>query len=182
MADHGINVSRADTAVATPNAATCGIPFVIGTAPLSKATGTAATAGTPVLCTSYTEAEEQLGYDNDWAKFTVCEVMYYHFKLCACQPVIFLPLAENAEAAAVAAAAEQVEACLTMFGIVPDLIMAPGFSKEATVAAALAAKAGSINGYVLWQGSGGYFRKDLYCRSAGQERWHLRPEVHSVLA
>ena len=110
MADHGINVSRADTAVATPNAATCGIPFVIGTAPLSKATGTAATAGTPVLCTSYTEAEEQLGYDNDWAKFTVCEVMYYHFKLCACQPVIFLPLAENAEAAAVAAAVEQVEA------------------------------------------------------------------------
>lgn len=146
MADHGINVSRADAAVATPNAATCGIPFVIGTAPLSKATGTAATAGTPVLCTSYTEAEEQLGYDNDWAKFTVCEVMYYHFKLCACQPVIFLPLAENAEAEAVAAAVEQVEACLTMFGIVPDLIMAPGFSKEATVAAALAAKAGSING------------------------------------
>ena len=31
MADHGINVSRADTAVATPNTATCGIPFVIGT-------------------------------------------------------------------------------------------------------------------------------------------------------
>ena len=30
MADHGINVSRADTAVATPNVATCGIPFVIG--------------------------------------------------------------------------------------------------------------------------------------------------------
>lgn len=117
MADHGINVSRADTAVATPNAATCGIPFVIGTAPLSKATGTAATAGTPVLCTGYTEAEEQLGYDDDWAKYTVCEVMHYHFKLCACQPVIFLPLAENAEAAAVAAAVEQVEACLTMFGM-----------------------------------------------------------------
>lgn len=47
MADHGINVSRADTAVATPNAATCGIPFVIGTAPLSKATGTAATRWHP---------------------------------------------------------------------------------------------------------------------------------------
>ena len=82
MADHGINVSRADTAVATPNTATCGIPFVIGTAPLSKATGTAATAGLPVLCTSYDEAKEQLGYDDDWAKYTVCEVMYYHFKLC----------------------------------------------------------------------------------------------------
>lgn len=97
MADHGINVSRADTAVATPNTATCGIPFVIGTAPLSKATGTAATSGLPVLCTSYDEAKEQLGYDDDWAKYTVCEVMYYHFKLCACQPVIFLPVGETAE-------------------------------------------------------------------------------------
>lgn len=28
MADHGINVSRADTAVATPNTATCGMPLV----------------------------------------------------------------------------------------------------------------------------------------------------------
>jgi hypothetical protein len=74
MADHGINVSRADTAVATPNTATCGIPFVIGTAPLSKATGTPATAGLPVLCTSYDEAKEQLGYDDDWAKYTVCAI------------------------------------------------------------------------------------------------------------
>lgn len=146
MADHGINVSRADTAVATPNTATCGIPFVIGTAPLSKATGTPATAGLPVLCTSYDEAKEQLGYDDDWAKYTVCEVMHYHFKLCACQPVIFLPVGETAEAADVAAAVEQIELCLTMFGIVPDLIMAPGFSQDATVAAVMDAKAGSING------------------------------------
>ena len=109
MADHGINVSRADTAVATPNTATCGIPFVIGTAPLSKATGTPATAGLPVLCTSYDEAKEQLGYDDDWAKYTVCEVMHYHFKLCACQPVIFLPVGETAEAADVAAAVEQID-------------------------------------------------------------------------
>ena len=122
MADHGINVSRADTAVATPNTATCGIPFVIGTAPLSKATGTAATSGLPVLCTSYDEAKEQLGYDDDWAKYTVCEVMYYHFKLCACQPVIFLPVGETAEASDVSAAVEQIELCLTMFGMAALLL------------------------------------------------------------
>ena len=44
------------------------------------------------------------------------------------------------------AAVEQIELCLTMFGIVPDLIMAPGFSQDATVAAVMDAKAGSING------------------------------------
>lgn len=182
MADHGINVSRADTAVATPNTATCGIPFVIGTAPLSKATGTAATSGLPVLCTSYDEAKEQLGYDDDWAKYTVCEVMYYHFKLCACQPVIFLPVGETAEASDVSAAVEQIELCLTMFGIVPDLIMAPGFSQDATVAAVMDAKAGSINGMFTGKASGGHFRKDLYRCGSGEKQRHLYRKDHPVLA
>ena len=72
--------------------------------------------------------------------------MYYHFKLCACQPVIFLPVGETVRGSDVSAAVEQIELCLTMFGIVPDLIMAPGFSQDATVAAVMDAKAGSING------------------------------------
>ena len=49
-------------------------------------------------------------------------------------------------ASAVAAAVEKIDLCLSMFGIIPDLIVAPGFSDSSTVAAAMAAKAGSING------------------------------------
>ena len=49
-------------------------------------------------------------------------------------------------AASVASAVEKIDLCMSMFGIVPDLIVAPGFSDSATVAAAMAAKAGSING------------------------------------
>ena len=49
-------------------------------------------------------------------------------------------------AATVAAAVDKVDLCMAMFGIIPDEIVAPGFSDSATVAAAMAAKAASVNG------------------------------------
>ena len=49
-------------------------------------------------------------------------------------------------ATAVATAFEKVELCLTTLGIVPDILLAPGFSQNASVAAVMAAKAASING------------------------------------
>ena len=49
-------------------------------------------------------------------------------------------------AAAVATAFEKVELCLTTLGVMPDMLLAPGFSHSSTVAAAMAAKAASING------------------------------------
>ena len=213
MANHGVYVTEAATGVSTPNQATSGIPFVIAVAPLSLADAdTRATALTPVLATSYAEAEEQLGYSDNWIDYGISEFMYHHFKLCAQQPVIFLPLTEtiatqafsgtgslkeftitdkpktvqkvtvsgtaveiasydavtgkvtlvNApasgtdnvtayyltrpSAADAAAAVDKIDLCMAMFGIIPDLIVAPGFSQESTVAAAMAAKAGAING------------------------------------
>lgn len=213
MANHGVFVSEAATGVLTPNQAGSGIPFVIGVAPLSLADNPA-TALTPVLATSYAEAEDQLGYSENWTDYGICEFMFHHFKLCAASPVIFLPLAEviateqfsgdgsvkeftvsaspkpltiqkvtvgtaevdvvsynkstgkitlkNAPAAGtnnvtayfltrpvasdVAAAVEKIDLCMAMFGVIPDLIVAPGFSDNSTVAAAMAAKAGAING------------------------------------
>ena len=49
-------------------------------------------------------------------------------------------------ATTIATAAEKVELCLTKIGIVPDLLLAPGYSHDSTVAAALATKAAAING------------------------------------
>ncbi len=44
------------------------------------------------------------------------------------------------------AAVEKIEECKTLFGLVPDLICAPGWSCEPSVAAVMAAKADTING------------------------------------
>lgn len=41
---------------------------------------------------------------------------------------------------------EAIEYCATNLGLTPDLLLAPGYSQNATVAAALATKAASING------------------------------------
>ena len=47
---------------------------------------------------------------------------------------------------AVATGLENIELCMTMLGVVPDIICAPGFSDNPAVAAAMATKAAGING------------------------------------
>jgi len=49
-------------------------------------------------------------------------------------------------ASTVATGLEAIDLCMTSVGIVPDLIVAPGYSENASVSAVMAAKAGSING------------------------------------
>lgn len=48
--------------------------------------------------------------------------------------------------AAVATGMESIELCVTLLGLVPDMIVAPKFSEDQAVAAVMAAKAGGING------------------------------------
>ena len=63
------------------------MPFVVGLAPVQSAESRVQ-AGKPVLCTSWAEAVEKLGYSDDWETYTLCEMMYSHFQLFGCQPVI----------------------------------------------------------------------------------------------
>jgi hypothetical protein len=230
MAGHGINIYEQATSTATPVTAEVGIPFVIGAAPIQSA-DSAKAAGAPVLCASWDEAVEALGYSDDWGSYNLSEFMYSHFKLFGCEPVIFcnmldLETMKEAVAAAdlavtdvkiklpieaiddealiikaeggageayvkntdyttyydgeylviellsdgnvysatalnvaynkvtpdsvtdsvVAAGLENIEKCLTTVGTVPDIIVAPGYSKATTVAAIMATKAAGING------------------------------------
>ncbi|WP_050697999.1 phage tail sheath family protein [Anaeromassilibacillus senegalensis] len=228
--NHSVFISEQATSVSTPIVAESGVPFVVGLAPVQSAISPGK-AGVPVLCTSWTEAVEKLGYSDNWEDYTLCEFMYSHFKLFGCQPAVFcnvldissmkesaaaadvelsdhkakLPIeaiddarlvlkASGATGAAyvkgtdystyydgehlvievlaggacydaetisaaynkvtpssvnavnIAAAMESIELCMTTLGVVPDLICAPRFSSESTVAAVMATKAGSING------------------------------------
>lgn len=231
MPKHGVYVSELGTAVSTPVAVETGIPFVIGLAPVHTADNPAA-VGQPVLCTSFSEFVDKLGYSEDWATYNLCEFAYSHFKLYGMQPAIFVNLLDPAtmknavaaadkdveakkviltvkgiddaglvvkaqggngaayvkdtdysvyfnedgkltvellpdsthysetklniafnevtpasvNASAVATGIESIELCMTKLGIVPDLIVAPGFSQNSAVAAVMTAKAQSING------------------------------------
>lgn len=234
MPNLGVQVTKNPTAVSSPTVAESSIPFFAGAAPVH----TAAKPGKPnypILCTSWAEAVEKLGFSYDWKKYSLCEAMYSHFQLYGCQPVIFcnvldpgdadvkkpaesksctvsehritLPLeaihdglkvtsgeGESAaelrededytlfydadkgaciielledsveyytesltvEAAQVDPSAvttadvvmgvAQADACMTAVGLIPDLLLAPGYSHDPVVAAVLATKSAGVNG------------------------------------
>ncbi len=226
---HGVYVSEVPTAVTVPIVADCGIPFVIGAAPVHLAENPAASE-VPVLVTSWEEYVDKLGYSEDWEAYNLCEFAYSHFKLYGRQPAIFCNLLKPAShksavtaadkavaehavslpeeaipasivvkaaggngdayvlntdytvtagdgevliellststhyaetslnigydkvtpasvtANTVAAGLEAVELCMSTVGIIPDLIVSPGYSTDSTVAALMATKAAALNG------------------------------------
>lgn len=86
---HGIYVREQATSLVPPvNVEGC-VPVVIGTAPLHLATNPVK-PNKPVLCYTYAEAVEQLGYSEDWDKYTLCEAMYTAFSLYGVSPIIFI--------------------------------------------------------------------------------------------
>ncbi len=105
MPNHGIFISQKGTSVSTPNVAESGIPFVIGLSPIQAADNPAG-IGVPKLCTGWAEFVEQFGYSDDWAKYTLCEFAYSHFKLFGCQPVIFCNLLDPSTMSTAAAASD----------------------------------------------------------------------------
>lgn len=75
MYNHGIRVQEVPTSIIPPvNTQGC-LPVFFGTAPVHLAK-TEVKANTPILCHSYQEAVEQLGYSDDWTNYTLCEAMY----------------------------------------------------------------------------------------------------------
>lgn len=90
---HGAKSREAATSVSTPVVADSGITFVVGTAPvhmLGKSGDAYANVNVPVYGGNYPETVSALGYSDDWAKYTLCEVMYNHFRLYNTAPVIFV--------------------------------------------------------------------------------------------
>ncbi len=222
--NHGVYVSQKATSVSNPVVSTSGIPYVVGTAPVQMADSPVA-AGVPVLCTSWSEAKAALGYSDNWEDYTLCEVMYSHFKLYKMAPVILcnvldVSTTESVEDAGVAVTArvatlpleavktsvtvkygdtelaegedyelyysedalciellsgdyysaaaltvsyekvtpsavatsdiaqgiENIDMCLSAIGVIPDLLLAPGWSEDADVAALMAGKVTEISG------------------------------------
>lgn len=226
MAKHGVFVLEQATSAVTPATVETGVPFIIGASPIQNA-DSPATPGVPVLCTSWNEAVQKLGYSEDWANYPLCEAMYSHFKLFNVSPAIFCNMLDASTMKSAVAAADKnvvnkkvaltakaipgsvvvkngnttlvlgtdydlyfadevltievlsggsaysaatlnvafdevtpasvtnnvvaggigaVDLCMSTIGLIPDLILAPGYSHDTGVAAVMAAKAEAING------------------------------------
>ncbi len=85
---HGVYTSEIPTSVVPPVEALAGLPVVIGTAPIHLATSPK--VNEPVLCYSYAEAVQSLGYLSNFESYTLCEFMKSHFTLFSVAPVVFI--------------------------------------------------------------------------------------------
>ena len=103
---HGVYVSEIATAVTVPVVADCGIPFVIGAAPVHLAENPAASE-VPVLVTSWEEFVDKFGYSEEWADYNLCEFAYSLFKLYGRQPAIFCNMLKPASHKSAVAAADK---------------------------------------------------------------------------
>lgn len=92
---HGVNAKKVSTVTPALTIADSGIPFYIGASPL-QAAASPAKVGVPVLCESFEDAREKLGYSDDWASYPLCEAMDVHFRLYGVSPAIFCNLLDPA--------------------------------------------------------------------------------------
>jgi hypothetical protein len=115
----------------------------------------------PKLIFEYSEFADTFGIGGDFDKFTLEEAAEVAFKLEHVSPVVFInvgnPDTDNVDSSAVIGGVdpntlqktglEVIEDIYPKFRLVPSIIIAPKFSKDPSVATAMAAKAGAINGH-----------------------------------
>lgn len=95
MYRHGVYSSEVPTSIVPPVPSYAGLPVVFGTAPIHMAKNPAK-VNTPVLCFTYQEAVEALGYSDDWKNYTLCEFIYSQFALFGVAPVVLINVLDPA--------------------------------------------------------------------------------------
>lgn len=93
---HGIYIYEQDTSIVPPVQIGAGLPVVFGTAPVNLAADGIGKVNEPVLCYTYKEAVDALGYSSDWAKYTLCEFIKSHFALFTMAPVVLINVLDPA--------------------------------------------------------------------------------------
>lgn len=87
---HRISTQEIDTQITIPAEGTAGLQVAVGTAPVNMVENPEAVTNVPVIAYSFTEAQKQLGYNDDFKKYSLCQVMDASFRVFAVAPVIFI--------------------------------------------------------------------------------------------
>lgn len=103
MNNHMVHVTTNSTVMPAVPTARSGVIYVVGTTPIQAATKPAP-VGKPVVCKTWEEAVEKLGYSDDWATYTACEAIYRFFRVDNVAPVVFCNVLSAEDTTAVAAA------------------------------------------------------------------------------
>ena len=94
---HGIYGSEQATSLVPMTETDSGLVVAFGTAPVHLAKEPA-DANTPILCYSYKEAVAAFGYSDDFASYTLCEVIKSHFALFNMAPIVLVNVLDKSVA------------------------------------------------------------------------------------
>lgn len=87
--EHGAYVQEVSSAIPAPKENESGLHVFFGTAPINQAAEPQKAVNQIIVAKSYEEAVKQLGYSEDYEKYTLCQVMNAYFKLFGVGPVAF---------------------------------------------------------------------------------------------
>lgn len=88
--DHGIYITEQATSLIAPIEGTAGLQVILGTAPVNLAEDPYACTNKPLLCYSYKEAAGNVGYSDDFEKYTLCQSIDACFRVFNIAPIILL--------------------------------------------------------------------------------------------
>ena len=165
---HGVYKSEVPTSIIAPAQSECGLPVVIGTAPVHEADSEC--VNIPRLVYTYEEAVNIFGYSDDWDNYTLSEFIYSQFALFGQAPCVLINVFDpakhkdsegNPDPSKVTASdiiggidtannkvtgLELVNEVFPRFRLVPGIICCPKWSENPGVAAVMRAKADAVNG------------------------------------
>lgn len=90
MIKHRIETQEMDTEITSPVQGTAGLQVVVGTAPINLAENPSDVVNKPVIAYSFSEAQRQLGYSDDFKNYSLCQSMDASFRVFSVAPVIFI--------------------------------------------------------------------------------------------
>ncbi len=88
--NHGVYNQEQETSLTTPIQGTAALQVIFGTAPIHLAADPAAAVNKPVVCYSFAECQQAMGYSDDFENFTLCQSMDACFRVFNVAPIILV--------------------------------------------------------------------------------------------
>lgn len=93
---HGIYVQENPTSVIPPLTADSAVQFVVGTAPINLLADPTKAVNKPVLVYNFKEAQEKIGYSDDFEKFSLCQSIDASFRVFNVAPLVLINVLDPA--------------------------------------------------------------------------------------
>ena len=92
---HGVYNSEIDTSLTAPIQGSAGLQVIFGTAPIHLSRNPEAAVNKPMLCYSFAECQQNVGYSDNFKDFTLCQSIDACFRVFNVAPIILVILMDS---------------------------------------------------------------------------------------